>query len=246
MTVATSNQRFEIQYTYDFIRRFLPPGGKRLLEIGCGTGELAAHLTKDGFQVTALDSEREMVAAARRLGVDARLAEWPDFRDGLFNAVLFTRSLHHIHPLRAAVRQAAACLSEGGRIIVEDFAYECADEKTLRWFTSAVRLLGAAGVLVERDELLDAVLRQGASLKIWRKHHDQDLSSAAKIQTELENAVGSVLRENAAYYFRYLAKAMANPEKRDAVSKAMADQEVEMFLNSAIVPLGRRFVAPAT
>ena len=149
MTVSKSSQRFEIQYTYDFIRRFLPPDGKRLLEIGCGTGELAAYLTKDGFQVTALDRDREMVAAARRLGVDARLAEWPDFRDGLFDAVLFTQSLHHIHPLRAAVRQAAACLSEGGRIIVEEFAYECADEKTLRWFTSAARLFGAAGLLVE-------------------------------------------------------------------------------------------------
>ena len=30
------------------------------------------------------------------------------------------------------------CLSDGGRIIVEDFAYESADENTLCWFLSSV------------------------------------------------------------------------------------------------------------
>lgn len=235
--------RFEIRFTYDFIRRFLPAGCKRLIEIGCGTGELAAHLARDGFEVIAIDRDRERVAAARRLGVDARVAAWPDFHDGRFDAVLFTRSLHHIHPLREAVQGSVECLSEGGRVIVEDFAYECADEKTLRWFTSATRLLGAAGLLVERDELLDATLRQGASLEIWRAHHDHDLSPAAEIEAELRAAAGEVAKESVAYYFRYLAGAMAGLETRAAVAEALADQEAELISSSAIIPLGRRWVA---
>lgn len=236
--------RFEIRFTHDFIRRFLPGGCERILEIGSGSGELAARLRQDGFKVVAIDPDEELVSAARRLGVDARVAEWPDFHDGRFDAVLFTRSLHHIHPLREAVQRSVECLAEGGRVIVEDFAYECADEKTLRWFTSATRLLGAAGLLIERDELLDAILRQGASLDIWRAHHDHDLNTAAEIEAELQAAAGDVATESAAYYFRYLARAMANLETRESVTEALADQEAELISSSAIIPLGRRLVAP--
>jgi len=137
--------QFETRYTYDFVRRFLPHGCRRILEIGCGVGELAARLSKDGYAVIAIDSDRDSIAAARRLGVNAHVATWPDFDQGQFDAVLFTRSLHHIHPLDESVRHAADCLANGGRIIVEDFAYESADEKTLRWFKSAIHLLEAGG-----------------------------------------------------------------------------------------------------
>lgn len=130
-------------------------------------------------------------------------------------------------------------------MIVEDFAYECADEKTLRWFTSATRLLAAADLLGERDELLDEVLRQGPSLAIWRAHHDHDLNTAAAIEAELEAAAGKVAQESAAYYFRYLARAMADSERRDAVVQALAEQETELIASASITSLGRRFVAPA-
>src|SRR5690242_15587961 len=127
--------RFETRYTYDFIKRHLASGPRRILEVGCGTGELAARLSRDGHAVIAIDSDPDSIAAARQLGVDARVATWPDFDAQRFDAVLFTRSLHHIHPLAQSVTRAANSLADDGRVIVEDFAYEVADEKTLRWFT---------------------------------------------------------------------------------------------------------------
>src|SRR6058998_3564490 len=146
--------RFETRYTYDFIKRFLPPGCHRILEVGCGEGEVAACLTQDGYPVIAIDSDGDSVAAARRLGVDARVATWPDFDERHFDAVLFTHSLHHIHLLHEAVRHAADSLVEGGVIIVEEFAHESTDEKTLRWFASTIRILEAASLLAEDDPLL--------------------------------------------------------------------------------------------
>src|SRR5262245_53493836 len=80
--------RFETRYTYNFIKRFLPAGSGRILEVGCGAGELAASLSNDGYAVVAIDSDGDSIAAAQCLGVDARIATWPDFKDGEFDAVL--------------------------------------------------------------------------------------------------------------------------------------------------------------
>jgi len=153
--------RFETRFTYDFIRRFLPRDCRRILEVGCGTGEFGVRLSQDGYTVTAIDSDHDSVAAARWLGVDAHVATWPDFKAGDFDAVLFTRSLHHIHPLDEAVKHAAESLANGGCIMVEDFAYESTNEKTLRWFASAIRLLQAAGLLRGRRVSEQDLIRKG-------------------------------------------------------------------------------------
>ena len=234
--------RFETRYTYDFVKRFLPRDCRRILEIGCGTGELAARLSRDA-SVVAIDSDRDSVAAAQRLGVDARVATWPDFNEGYFDAVLFTRSLHHIHPLDGSVRHAADRLVKGGRIIVEDFAYESTDEKTLRWFGSAIRLLEASGLLTVSDEFLDKVLSKTETLKAWRQNHEVELHTAAEIDAQLEKFSGRVIRENAGYYFRYMANAITATEKRDAILQAFAVQEETLAAHGAIIALGRRFVA---
>jgi SAM-dependent methyltransferase len=234
--------RFETRYTYDFIKRFLPRDCRRILEIGCGTGELAARLSKDA-SVVAIDSDRDSVTAAQLLGVDARVVTWPDFDEGHFDAVLFTRSLHHIHPLPESIRHAAASLVDGGLIIVEDFAYESTDEKTLHWFSSAIRLLEASGLLTVSDEFLDKVLSKTETLKAWRQNHEDELHTAAEIAAQLEKFSGRVIRENAAYYFRYIANAITATEKRDAILQAFAVQEETLAADGAIIALGRRFVA---
>jgi SAM-dependent methyltransferase len=235
--------RFETRYTYNFIKRFLPSECRRILEVGCGTGELAARLSKDGYSVVAIDTDRDSVAAALRLGVNARVATWPDFVQGQFDAVLFTRSLHHIHPIDESLRHAADSLANGGRIIVEDFAYESADEETLRWFRSAIRLLEATGSLVMSEEFLGKVLSKTETLNAWRENHETELHKAAEIDAQLEKVFKRVIRENAAYYFRYIANAITSTDKRDAVVHALAAQEETLAADGSIVPLGRRFVA---
>ena len=235
--------QFETRYTYDFIKRFLSPECRTILEIGCGTGELAACLSKDGYSVVAIDSDSDSVAAARRLGVNARVATWPDFAGGQFDAVLFTRSLHHIHPLPESLKHASEGLTNGGRIIVEDFAYESTNEKTLRWFASAIRLLEATGLLTVSDEFLNKVLSKTESLKAWRQNHEEELHTAAEIDAQLEQVLGRVIRENAAYYFRYIVSAITVTEKREAIVQAFVEQEETLAADGSIVALGRRFVA---
>ncbi len=238
--------RFETRYTYDFVKRFLPAECRRILEVGCGKGELAARLSKDGYSIVAIDSDPESVAAARSLGVDAHVAAWPDCDLGRFDAVLFTRSLHHIHPLHESVRHVANSLADGGLIIVEDFAYESVDEKTLRWFTSALRLLEAMGSLAANDEFVERVLSKTKTLKAWRQNHENELHTASEIDAQLEKVFGRVIRQNAPYYFRYPANAIIVADKHDEILQAFAKQEETLSADGSIVALGRRFVATPT
>jgi SAM-dependent methyltransferase len=235
--------RFEIAFTYKFIKRHLPCECKRVLEVGCGTGELAACLSQDGFEVIAIDADQESVDIARQLGVDAHVAEWPHFNCGRVDAVLFTRSLHHIRTLPQAVQAATECLPEGGRIIVEDFAYDSADERTLRWFTSVSRIIDASGLLLDRNGLLDELLSSDSSLPVWRNHHDHDLNTAADMAAVLDKLVDHVFAETAPYLFRYFAKALAASDRRDPLLRALCEHEMALIDDGAIAAIGRRFVA---
>ena len=238
--------RFETRYTYNFVKQFLPPKCHRILEVGCGTGELAAALSKDGYSVVAIDMNSDSIAAAQQLRVDARVARWPDFKDGRFDAILFTRSLHHIHPLDESIRHLTDSLSEAGRVIVEDFAYESVDEKTLRWFAGAICLLESTESLTVNNDLLKKILSKTKTLKAWRQNHENELHTATEIDAQLEKTFGRVVRKKAPYFFRYAANAIPGTEKRNAILQAFAKEEETLYSNNSIVALGRRFVAPAS
>lgn len=117
--------------TVEFLLRHLSPQPLRILEVGCGTGEVAARLQGYHHHVIAIDSEAKAIEQAQQLGVDARLAVWPLFEESAFDAILFTRSLHHIAPLDVALSHASQLLLPSGVLLVEDFAYNEMDPPTL-------------------------------------------------------------------------------------------------------------------
>jgi SAM-dependent methyltransferase len=231
---------FETTFTREYIRRSLPARRQRVLEVGAGDGELAALLMRDGYQVVALDIDPDAVAAARERGVDARVAQWPESLDEQFEAVLFTRSLHHIHPLDESVAAAVACLAPGGRVVVEDFAVEAADERTLAWFTGSVRLLRASGLLPGQQELLNDLLESDGSVATWQRHHDHDLHRVPAMEGELRRLLTDVTIEEAPYFFRYLGAAMANAPERNDLVRSFAEQEGRLIADGAITALGWR------
>jgi SAM-dependent methyltransferase len=235
-----TDEAFETTFTLDYVKRSLPARCRRVLEVGAGTGELAARLLRDGLAVVALDSDPDAVATARTLGVDARLARWPQPLDEPFDAVLFTRSLHHIHRLEESVNAAAAGLAPHGRVVVEDVAIEAADERTLAWFTEALRLLRDSGRLPGHSALLEDLLATGGSPAVWQEHHDHDLHGAAAMEAALGAALTEVEVEAAPYLFRYLGAALAKAPARDTLVRALAEQERTLIADGAIAALGWR------
>ena len=219
------------RYTHDFVRGSLREDAAAILEIGCGAGELAAGLMRDGFRLVALDASEECVRTASAVGVDARVGSWPVEVGEGFDAILFTRSLHHIHDLDDAIRSAVRALNPGGRIIVEDFRSEGAGAKSGGWF------LGLGRRLLESGELAGVTFEElSGKLETGEDHHPLHRSQAIEDSLSRELAVRAW---DAAYYFRYLEPYLGG---RDA-AEALLRHELALIASGSIDPLGRRFVA---
>ena len=94
--------------------------GMRILDLGCGDGALTASLAATGAEVIGVDSSPEMVAAARRRGLDARLMDGADLAfDGGFDAVFSSAALHWMLDAGAVIAGVARALRPGGRFVGE-------------------------------------------------------------------------------------------------------------------------------
>ena len=100
------------------------PGG-RILDVGCGTGRLAAELARRGGRVWGIDSSPEMLAVARAktprgAGFKTGRAEQLPFRDGWFDRVVYALVVHLVDRA-AAFREAHRVLGTGGLAVVASF-----------------------------------------------------------------------------------------------------------------------------
>lgn len=99
--------------------------GRRVLEVGCGTGALAVVLAEHA-RVWAVDASPEMVEVAReRAGAGSvgwRVADATalPFRDGWFERVLMRLVIHLLDRPRA-FGEALRALAPGGRLVVATF-----------------------------------------------------------------------------------------------------------------------------
>jgi SAM-dependent methyltransferase len=228
-----------------FLDRVLPPPGCRVLEVGCGKGELAAALLARGHFVTALDVDPDAVAAARTAGVPAVRRDFLAGPHEPHDAVLFTRSLHHIGDLdRAAALAAAGCVP-GGIVVVDEFARERADAATAAWFYEQRALLAAAGVLAspdppaEADPLQRWELEYGARRE-HRLHTGEAMLCALRANLQVE------LVEACPYLYRQLAQWLEPTERGGAVARRLLDVERERIGRGELAPIGLRAVARRT
>ena len=93
---------------------------QRVLEVGCGWGELAEWIARDtGAEVVAVDLSSRMVELARERGVDARVADVQQlpFADGEFDLVVAAWMLYHVPDLDRGLRELARVLRPGGGLV---------------------------------------------------------------------------------------------------------------------------------
>lgn len=100
--------------------------GRRVLDVGCGTGRLAAALAEEArAKVWGIDASEEMVAVAREnvppgVGIRVGVAEQLPFRDGWFDRITMSLVIHLVDRHRA-LAEARRVVSDDGRIAIGTF-----------------------------------------------------------------------------------------------------------------------------
>ena len=103
--------------------------GKRLIDIGGGTGNYALALAGVGFRPVVVDRSPEMLrlAVAKKLKVaEADAADLP-FSDESFDAALLISMLHHVDDPAVAISEACRVLAPGGVLVALVFTREDAE-----------------------------------------------------------------------------------------------------------------------
>jgi SAM-dependent methyltransferase len=100
--------------------------GKRLLDVGGGTGNYALAMRDHGFEPTVYDLNEAMLAHAAAKGLPTATGDASSlpFPDGSWDAVMLVSMLHHVPDWRAALAEAVRVLVPGGRLALMGWARE--------------------------------------------------------------------------------------------------------------------------
>ncbi len=128
MTAAWDPKRYQGGHSYvwqfgeSLLKLLEPRAGERILDVGCGTGQLTAEIARSGAEVVGLDSSAEMLDQARHNypALTFVRGDATTFRfHQPFDAVFSNAALHWVKDQAAAARSIAAALRPGGRLVAE-------------------------------------------------------------------------------------------------------------------------------
>ncbi len=120
--------RYEASHSYvwsygaPLIDLLAPRAGERILDLGCGSGQLTARIAEAGATVAGLDSSPAMIAQARINfpGLRFVLADAAAYRPAEpFDAIFSNAALHWMKPPAAVAASIAHALNPGGRLVAE-------------------------------------------------------------------------------------------------------------------------------
>jgi trans-aconitate methyltransferase len=114
---------FVWQYGEDVLKLLNPQLGERILDLGCGTGQLAAKIaTMAQAEVVGLDRSPSMIETASHHypHLSFGVADARDFQvDRPFDAIFSNAALHWIPDADAVIRSAYRALKPNGRFVAE-------------------------------------------------------------------------------------------------------------------------------
>ena len=112
------NARFVSDLGAPVVELLAPQAGERILDLGCGDGALTIKLAEMGCDVVGVDSSAPQIEAARRLGLDARVADGERLSfDAEFDAVFSNAAIHWMKPVDDVIAGVWRALLPGGRFV---------------------------------------------------------------------------------------------------------------------------------
>lgn len=192
-------------------------GDARIVDVGCGTGQMTLYLAHGDRFVVGADLTRASLAlgadAARRFGLDrVRFVETDlhhsGLRDGSFDVVFSSGVLHHTPDPRAAFARLARLARPGGTVVVG--LYNAFARIPLRLRRLVARATGLRWVPFDpvlRDRSHDAA-RRNAWLRDQYGHPEEHRHTLNEVQRWFA--------ENGIEYLRAYPTALMNGEEDDA------------------------------
>ncbi len=158
--------------------RFVPavPQG-RLLDLGCGSGEWLAHMSKLGWTTEGVDFDADAVRLGKQRGLSLRLGsvEQQEYPSNHFDAIMLSHVLEHLPDPVGTLTECARILKPGGRFV----AFTPNPASLGHWILKShwrglepprhLYLFRAAGVteLLQRAKLQLGSIRSFNSLQMW-------------------------------------------------------------------------------
>jgi SAM-dependent methyltransferase len=218
LTTPTRRVKLEEHGMSEGVRRFvishLPGRPARILEVGCGSGELVLDIARRGFEVVGIDPDAPRGASFRKVTLE-------DFSTSeRFDAVVANRSLHHIGDLQSGIDKIHTLLRAGGALILNEFAWDLMDQATAAWYLGHVQKPGPK----------DESLLPGNFPNAWVAEHD-GLHGFEAMRVEVAHRFDEVLFEWAPYIAPYYL------ERDD-----LEGEEERLIKSGAIRAIGFRYV----
>jgi SAM-dependent methyltransferase len=96
-----------------------PDGSHRVLDVGCGAGNMFHHLARYG-PVTGVDNNPKPLAVARERGYDVRegSAEQIPFDDGSYDLIALLDTVEHCQDDGAVLQECYRVCAPGGRLVI--------------------------------------------------------------------------------------------------------------------------------
>jgi SAM-dependent methyltransferase len=180
---------------------------RRVIEVGCGRGALAAMLAREGREVIAVDLALpvERPSPAVRW-IEGDFVTLPDTDVGSgFDAIAFTASLHHIAALDDALARVESLLRPGGRLALDEFDLAAPDTACARWYYDVQELLAAAGAYPADRIDDDADAEPRARWLAAHEHHGEaPLHPGAAMIAAVEARFAGTRVERGPYLYRYI------------------------------------------
>ncbi len=118
----TDKHAFVYEYGSDLIQLLKPQKHERILDLGCGSGQLTEAINKLAHEVIGIDKSPEMIADAKKsyptLHFQVSDAANFEFKQP-FDAIFSNATLHWVLDYKAAIDCMYQQLKPGGRIVLE-------------------------------------------------------------------------------------------------------------------------------
>lgn len=217
-----SAHAFVWQKAADLLELLDPKSGERVLDLGCGTGQLTAQIASRGADVIGIDRSPEMIAQARENfpNLKFEISDAKSFSvQEPVDAVFSNATLHWVKPPEQAAARIFAATRPGGRFVAE-FGGRGNVARVSNAIRSALRDVAGLGLDDINPWYFPSIAEYSSILE--RQGFDVTFSTLFDRPTPLENEEAGM-----AGWIRMFGASLlqhVDPAKRDTVIEAACAQ----------------------